>query len=71
MRYDGGDVSHHILGLDRLPIDFRKVSQKCRLDIGLRGCAVEPERIRAPSAAVVVMLVRDETGKCECWTACR
>jgi hypothetical protein len=48
-----------------LPIDFRDVGEKRRLDVRLGRGAVSPERVNAASAPVIVMLVRDETGECQ------
>ena len=51
MRHHGGDVGHHILGLDRLPVNLREMREQRRLDVRLRRRAVAPERINAPTAS--------------------
>src|SRR5260370_27669401 len=47
MRHHRGKVRHDLFSLDLKPVELRKLSEKCRLDVRLRCGSVEPERIRS------------------------
>jgi hypothetical protein len=56
MSHDGSEVSDHVLGLDRLAVQFRKMDQERRLDVRLRCRPITPQWIRPPTEGTLVMM---------------
>ena len=63
MRHHGGEISHHVFGLDRLPESLCEMSKQRRPDVRLRRGSIAPERISTATTSVVVMLIGNQIRK--------